>query len=317
MRRELTAALLALALVACRQPVARPTRVACALQTRAGDTTRTRCDVERPPVLDLRAARVRYPDMLRSANVEGSVVARFVVDAHGKVEMAGFRAETSSHDLFTLAVKNAVSQWRFVPARNHGRAVRVWERVRVEFMLARAAEQGARPADSLRVADDGVRMVVGFAPVPRDPPRVVPAADRDSALAALLRAHPPRADSADVVCVVDEGRTDDVPTAVLAQGRTRGRLVGRSGCPETYPRSFMIQLDSLGRHVPDRGPPGYRNPVTVRVTLTPWARGLFVASVTESDGGTSARGYSTSVYRDEETGGWSSLGRMTESMILY
>src|SRR5919197_2785776 len=47
----------------------------------------------------------RYPDMLRSANVEGEVLAQFVVDTTGRVDMSQFKVLKSSHDLFTAAVR--------------------------------------------------------------------------------------------------------------------------------------------------------------------------------------------------------------------
>src|SRR5439155_23731610 len=58
----------------------------------------------------------RYPDMLRSANVEGEVLAQFVVDADGRAEMNTFKVLKSSHDLFTNAVKAALVNMRFYPA---------------------------------------------------------------------------------------------------------------------------------------------------------------------------------------------------------
>src|SRR3954469_4980271 len=56
---------------------------------------------------------LRYPDMLRSANVEGEVLAQFVVDTSGKYEAGTFKVLKSSHDLFTAAVKNALPTMRF------------------------------------------------------------------------------------------------------------------------------------------------------------------------------------------------------------
>ena len=47
----------------------------------------------------------RYPDMLRSANVEGEVLAQFVVDTTGRADMSTFKVLKSTHDLFTNAVK--------------------------------------------------------------------------------------------------------------------------------------------------------------------------------------------------------------------
>jgi len=66
----------------------------------------------------------RYPDMLRSANVEGEVLAQFVVDTTGRAEMSQFKVIKSSHDLFTTAVKNVLPQMKFYPAEVGGRRVR-------------------------------------------------------------------------------------------------------------------------------------------------------------------------------------------------
>ena len=66
----------------------------------------------------------RYPDMLRSANVEGEVLAQFVVDTTGRAEMNTFKVLKSSHDLFTNSVKSALSNMKFYPAEVGGRKVK-------------------------------------------------------------------------------------------------------------------------------------------------------------------------------------------------
>jgi periplasmic protein TonB len=68
--------------------------------------------------------RPRYPDMLRSANVEGEVLAQFVVDTTGRAEMNTFKVLKSSHDLFTNSVKSALANMRFYPAEVCGRKVK-------------------------------------------------------------------------------------------------------------------------------------------------------------------------------------------------
>src|SRR6476469_196425 len=67
---------------------------------------------------------LRYPDMLRSANVEGEVLAQFVVDADGRYEPGSFKVLKSSHELFTQAVKNALPNMRFYPAEVGGKKVK-------------------------------------------------------------------------------------------------------------------------------------------------------------------------------------------------
>jgi periplasmic protein TonB len=70
------------------------------------------------------SGNLRYPDMLRSANVEGEVLAQFVVDTSGRYESGSFKVLKSSHDLFTAAVKNALPTMRFYPAEVGGRKVK-------------------------------------------------------------------------------------------------------------------------------------------------------------------------------------------------
>ena len=66
----------------------------------------------------------RYPDILRSASVEGEVLAQFVVDTTGRVEVSTFKVIRKSHDLFETAVRSALPQMRFLPAEVGGRKVK-------------------------------------------------------------------------------------------------------------------------------------------------------------------------------------------------
>ncbi|HVZ79123.1 MAG TPA: energy transducer TonB [Gemmatimonadaceae bacterium] len=66
----------------------------------------------------------RYPEMLRSANVEGEVVASFVVDTTGRADMNTFKVIKSTHDLFTNAVRNALANMHFYPAEIGGHKVK-------------------------------------------------------------------------------------------------------------------------------------------------------------------------------------------------
>jgi protein TonB len=67
---------------------------------------------------------LRYPEMLRSAKVEGEVLVQFVVGAEGRYEPGTLKVLKSSHELFAQAVTNAVPAMRFVPAQIGGRKVR-------------------------------------------------------------------------------------------------------------------------------------------------------------------------------------------------
>ena len=66
----------------------------------------------------------RYPSVLQSAGVEGSVRVRFVVDTLGRVEPASIIALASTHTLFEHAVRESLLRSRFSPAEAAGRRVR-------------------------------------------------------------------------------------------------------------------------------------------------------------------------------------------------
>jgi TonB family protein len=65
-----------------------------------------------------------YPDAMRRAKREGEVLAQFVVDEHGAVDMATFKANTSSDSAFTNAVRAALATMRFHPAVVGGKPVK-------------------------------------------------------------------------------------------------------------------------------------------------------------------------------------------------
>ena len=77
---------------------------------------------------------IHYPDLLRAANVEGVVLAQFVVDQDGNVEPGTFKVLKSNHDLFTQAVKAALPGMKFEPAQVKG--VRVKQLVQQPFTFA-------------------------------------------------------------------------------------------------------------------------------------------------------------------------------------
>jgi periplasmic protein TonB len=80
---------------------------------------------------------LRYPDMLRSANVEGEVLAQFVVDTTGRYESGTFKVLKSSHELFTAAVKSALPNMKFYPAEVGGRKVKQLVQMPFQFNLTK------------------------------------------------------------------------------------------------------------------------------------------------------------------------------------
>lgn len=64
-----------------------------------------------------------YPDMLRTAGIDGTVRAQFVVDTLGRADVATFVALHSDHTLFSAAVRTSLGRMRFLPAEYGGRKV--------------------------------------------------------------------------------------------------------------------------------------------------------------------------------------------------
>ncbi len=79
----------------------------------------------------------RYPDMLRSANVEGEVLAQFVVDTTGRADMSTFKILKSSHDLFTNSVRSVLPNMRFYAAEIGGRKVKQLVQMPFQFTLTK------------------------------------------------------------------------------------------------------------------------------------------------------------------------------------
>jgi outer membrane biosynthesis protein TonB len=65
-----------------------------------------------------------YPPTLRAANMEGRVVAQFVVDTAGHAEMGSFKVLATTHQLFSDAVKQQLPSMVFIPATIGGRKVK-------------------------------------------------------------------------------------------------------------------------------------------------------------------------------------------------
>ena len=80
--------------------------------------------VEKPVVARADSPRPRYPELLRSAGVGGEVVAQFVVDTLGRVEVGSVRVLRATHPLFAQAVERTLPVARFIPAEAGGHRVR-------------------------------------------------------------------------------------------------------------------------------------------------------------------------------------------------
>ena len=93
--------------------------------------------VEKPVVPAPGNAGPRYPEILKSANVEGEVLAQFVVDTTGRVEMGTFKVLKSSHDLFTQAVKTSLQNAKYLAAEVGGKKVKQLVQQPFQFQLTK------------------------------------------------------------------------------------------------------------------------------------------------------------------------------------
>ncbi len=91
--------------------------------------------VEKPARPNPQNAPPTYPDMLRSARIEGRVLAQFVVDTTGAVELSTFKILKSPHDLFSNAVHLALPNMLFSPAEIGGVKVRQLVQMPFTFTL--------------------------------------------------------------------------------------------------------------------------------------------------------------------------------------
>jgi len=80
--------------------------------------------VEKPVMAVPGSPTPRYPDILKSAGVEGEVVVAFVVDTTGRADIGSLKILKSTHELFAAAVRTALPQMRFLPAEVGGKKVK-------------------------------------------------------------------------------------------------------------------------------------------------------------------------------------------------
>ncbi len=99
-----------------------------------GDTPYFVYEVEKPAAM-AGAANMVYPEMLRSAQVEGTVMASFVVDTSGYADMSTFTVLHSDHELFSNAVRRALARIRYRPAEVGGRKVKQLVQQPFQFSL--------------------------------------------------------------------------------------------------------------------------------------------------------------------------------------
>jgi TonB family protein len=80
--------------------------------------------VTKPVAPEVGSASPRYPDVLRTAKIEGMVLMSFVVDTTGKIDMPSALILKAPDARFLPAVIAALPDMRFTPAKLDGHRVR-------------------------------------------------------------------------------------------------------------------------------------------------------------------------------------------------
>ena len=88
---------------------------------------------ERPALLS--APPPLYPALLKQAGIQGRVILRAIIDTTGRVEPASVRIIKSPSPAFDQPTKDWVLKALFRPARLHGRGVRVFINLPVDYSL--------------------------------------------------------------------------------------------------------------------------------------------------------------------------------------
>jgi outer membrane biosynthesis protein TonB len=80
--------------------------------------------VTKPAVLVDSNPKPHFPESLKSAQIESGVLAQFIVDTLGSVEIDTFKVLKTSHEFLSIEVKKAVAYWHFTPAEIDGHKVK-------------------------------------------------------------------------------------------------------------------------------------------------------------------------------------------------
>ena len=90
---------------------------------------------EPPDVIS--SPKLRFPEVLRAAGIQGFVIVGFVVDTAGRAEPESIEIVASTNAGFDASAKEVVRKSRYRAARIRGRPVRSLATMRVEFNLSR------------------------------------------------------------------------------------------------------------------------------------------------------------------------------------
>ena len=88
---------------------------------------------EKPSVLS--GPTLQYPELLRTAGIQGRVMVQAIIDTSGRAEPPSVKVLQSANPGFDQPAKTFVVKALFRPARVHGRAVRVLINIPVDFRI--------------------------------------------------------------------------------------------------------------------------------------------------------------------------------------
>ncbi len=90
--------------------------------------------VDEPPRA-LSSPRLRFPEALRAAGIQGFVVVGFVVDTTGRAEPGSISIVVSTNPGFDASAKEVIRKSRYRPGRMQGKPVRTLATQRVDFNI--------------------------------------------------------------------------------------------------------------------------------------------------------------------------------------
>jgi protein TonB len=93
--------------------------------------------VEKPAIPRNGNPSPKYPSLLESSRVEGTVLVQFVVDTLGVADMSTFKVLDASNDLFAESTRATLSNWRFYPAEAGGKKVKEIVQLPLRFVAPR------------------------------------------------------------------------------------------------------------------------------------------------------------------------------------
>ncbi|HEY3175051.1 MAG TPA: energy transducer TonB [Candidatus Polarisedimenticolia bacterium] len=135
--------------------------------------TLARAESEVIPPERIFTARAHYPEQLRKKRVEGTCVLEMVIDGQGRVDrVQPLRVSPGGEDFINPAI-DAICRWRYKPATQSGRPVKVYMTAIINFTVGAGSAEGPEPAGLVQPPDPGSRECpepsATAAPPPREP----------------------------------------------------------------------------------------------------------------------------------------------------